>query len=195
MDQVFWAGIIIGAVLSLMASVVANLLNDRIQNWNEARLKKTSYRRKSKEMRIYRMVHGLKNGRLSQAYFFSFASATCLVYTLGTFGLSAASLASLEIQIAHGNFRNNITLGEMTTKETFWFSMSMALIFGSLVFSGLVIRLIMRIREIGGNLNSFTSYRRNLAARYPDFPFTRLESSAGTESAEHREQTETAATS
>jgi len=62
MDATFWLGIFVGAVLSLLASVVANLYTDRIQQYISVRRRIRLDGKKASELKTYSFVQKLRTG-------------------------------------------------------------------------------------------------------------------------------------
>ncbi len=62
MDSTFWIGLIIGAVLSLAASIIANLYTDRIQQYLSTRRRIRLNGKKASELKTHDFVKKLRMG-------------------------------------------------------------------------------------------------------------------------------------
>jgi hypothetical protein len=62
MDSTFWIGIIVGAILSLISSVAANLYTDNIRAYFSERRQVRLSDKKLQELKTYKFVSDLKNG-------------------------------------------------------------------------------------------------------------------------------------
>jgi hypothetical protein len=71
MDSTLWIGIGIGAVLSFLASIAANLLNARIQNWLDTQRTHRSLRQRTKEVAIFKQAQRLSEGKQDKVGYFS----------------------------------------------------------------------------------------------------------------------------
>jgi hypothetical protein len=63
MDTTFWVGIVIGAILSLVMSVLANLYNDRIKFAIEGRRRLSLMKKLEDELRTYRLIKDIREGK------------------------------------------------------------------------------------------------------------------------------------
>jgi hypothetical protein len=109
MGATFWVGTLVGAILSLVASVVANLFTDRIQQFISARRRIRLGNRKTIELKTYAFVKGLRSGdpvahlELSRARDIS-------LYSLG---LGASSLLSLLVFYIDPNVERTAGLNQL----------------------------------------------------------------------------------
>jgi hypothetical protein len=63
MDTTFWVGLVLGAILSLLMSVLVNVYNDRIRDALEGRKRIRLNKRREAELRTYRLICDLKQAK------------------------------------------------------------------------------------------------------------------------------------
>jgi hypothetical protein len=91
MSLTFWAGIIIGAVLSLIASFLANLYTDQVRSFLSQRRQLRLSSKKRNELKTHSYVSALKNGQPAAMLHFSYKRDTSVRFLL----YSIAALISL----------------------------------------------------------------------------------------------------
>jgi len=70
MDVTFWVGLLVGGILSLIGSIIANLYNQKINLFLENRRFKLSNRRKTQEIKEFQTITALRNGERDKTLFF-----------------------------------------------------------------------------------------------------------------------------
>jgi hypothetical protein len=164
-DTLFWAGICIGAVLSFAASIIANVLNGRINSLLEKQKGRRYLKREKRERRIYKDVLELKIGQKDRtAYYvirvglvlglmiFSHAVGAMSIYLVNKYPTNVESLVEL---LSIANLVK--TLSPLT--------LTLMYVIGVIV----AFKALSRTKEVAGKCDDFEDYKLDLHNKFPSF--------------------------
>lgn len=172
MDLVFWAGIGIGGVVSLLASIAANLYADQIRAWWEKRQQVRGLRRLEVERTTYRNLVKLRADPAYRDAFFAAALARVAASSAAVVLLAIGALASDIEYLARGVPPLQEVL---STDMTQWHQgtivrlLVLSLVSGLMFFSTWL--LLDTQRKMSGDvrrLRDFDNYQSSLRQRWPD---------------------------
>lgn len=97
MNTTFWAGIGIGAVLSLFASIAANLFHSRITGYLEKRKFLSHTKRKGRALRIHRIIVDIHDGKRDKYLYMLRQSTGIIVIAVMIFSALGSALVLLAL--------------------------------------------------------------------------------------------------
>ncbi|WP_144426261.1 hypothetical protein [Methylobacterium sp. ARG-1] len=163
MDNVFWYGIAIGAILSLIASIAANLLNNKIQIAFDRGRRTISQRRLNKLKSNYRLIRGLKSGRIDKTSFFVIGSTiSILSFQISIFAVSFALYLANKYSMKDLDGFSGLDLKELARELP-----ALALLTGGIVLSAMGSVIFTKIILVASYLDRFDVYETDLKRTYP----------------------------
>lgn len=158
MDQ-FWLGIIIGAVISIITSILANLWTGKIQDFVEGTKRLRLARKRAAEMRVYRFLKELRRGSPEALVELSWRQHDIVMSFLYAWlacsmALASAALYRMKVELALPSWIVLIFGYGMAAGGLFFFWTSW--------FSGVKHRLLVR------KLTHFSDYEVALRKRWGD---------------------------
>jgi hypothetical protein len=165
MDSIFWIGLAIGAVLSLLASVAANLANSRIQAWLDTGRANIGHHRKRKAIRLFNLARDLRTGDRDKVAFYAINVVRALTAVI----LSLVSVLATALYSEFHRIKAPIQLDEpwiAILKNLEPYIIQYTLAFFGLVGLYLFGRVLDRMRTVTSILNNFASSRSALIARF-----------------------------
>src|SRR4051812_37844988 len=98
MDTTFWIGIGIGAALSLLASIIANIYNVKILSFLEARKLTSHSKHRAKAERLREFILDLRSGRTDR-YMFMMRLMSMFTVGMTVFAVLGITFATTIMQL------------------------------------------------------------------------------------------------
>jgi hypothetical protein len=152
MDTGFWVGLLLGAIFSFAASVIANLYSEQIKSWTVERSNTSKLNKLSKEQRTYGRVLRMRRDAAFRAAFFM-QYLVNIIAALFTATLSVILLGPQTLLQKTGTF------GEIVDGVLVGFALV------SVIYSTLMMGWILDDARL---LRDFDEYRKRLIAKWPD---------------------------
>lgn len=159
MSLIFWIGLGVGALLSLLGSVTANLLHGRIVEFLEGRKLASQSNRMSKALAFHHLVARMHTGRRDRyTYFIRFVAVAIMAWTTAAVLLGAAITAAVVEN--RGAFDSQIDLSKPADVAL------LICLFSASVFVILAFRIIRRMVRIETALNNFDRFNADFTAKW-----------------------------
>ena len=169
MNYVFWGGIAIGFILSIVASIIANLYIDAVRSVIDRANVNLKNSRRKKEKSTYLRIRGFKEGKENENVFFLHSAMATLLFMLFFSGFFSTALVMLYIADKSGiKFNTQISLFENLTDPIIKNAFGPAFL---LIFSGMISAWIgiLRLREFMSywrRTRKFEEYQKDLEKRW-----------------------------
>jgi hypothetical protein len=165
MDTVFWTGIGIGFVLSVIASLIANLYIEQLRGWLERRRQARTLRALGYEKRIYNLVKKLRS---EPAFAIVFAMQGIGLLVLMT-GMVTWSLALIIVtRVIRGDDAGSRFMNwpfDPTSDRVHTLILGS---FGFFICVGLALMLARRFALLYDCMKDFSEYRDKLVEKWPN---------------------------
>ena len=167
MNSLFWLGLAIGAVLSLVASIAANLMHNRIIAFVDNRKLASQSSRFSKAQKFHKLVTELHNGsRDRYLYFATLSNSLVAAVVLGfLFLMFSVVLQRLVVLMPENSSDKQLTIG-----------FGLLSLFSSLVLMMIFFRFNRRYHNIINAIDSYdrfdTEFKQRWASRLANTTMT-----------------------
>jgi hypothetical protein len=173
MGAVFWSGLIIGGILSLVGSILANLYTNKIYLFVGSHIKKFAEKRKSKELRKFYLITLLFKNEINQSAFFVSRSLFIVSYMIaGLFFSNILFMLQIPINLEPENVsKMSFTLERITSNFHNHWPKVLLLSISFVVSSASLIRAAIYFRQyfdIWHRLDTYRAYRGQIHSQWPN---------------------------
>jgi hypothetical protein len=162
MDVVFWIGIGIGALLSLAASIAANLFQPGINNYLGRRKLVSDEKRKSRALEIHKIVTAIHEGKRDRyTYLIRLSSAVTMSGIIACMLFISAAVIGA---VTEPDFDHPLSI---EPKQIIRVVMMLLFIFGGMVFFNLCRRAVERYHAMMNALDNYDKYLVKFSERWP----------------------------
>jgi hypothetical protein len=158
--MLFWVGIGLGFILSLLASIVANLYASEINKLIEERKFKATEKWKIKEIAEFEKISPLATGERDKYIFFIYRATEAIIAVIAfSSGLILAILLGSHNKCAANSLHDLSDLSMITLRCTIDFGITLALLFSSVVSLSIAIGKIQTFNRYWYRIDRYDHYK------------------------------------
>jgi hypothetical protein len=162
MDTVFWIGIAIGAVLSLLASVVANLAHAKITGFLDNRKLIFLEKRKKKALELLSIIKELHDGKRDKYIYMMRLAASVVAMSVSAFTALSSAMVILGLSTPP-----TVPMTSTLSPEIYpRYAVILSLLFVALLSTFILGRQLGRYRTIANALNDYAAYCAEFEKRW-----------------------------